>query len=71
MQYSSIITLGKRKITRETFILKAVAKNLLFKSIEKDLRPISLTCLLCKELERFVVKWIRDYIKDQIDQNQF
>lgn len=48
-----------------------IPKNSPAKSIEKDLRPISLTCLLCKELERFVVKWIREDIKDKIDKNQF
>ena len=30
------------------------------KIIEKDIRPISLTPLLAKELERFVAKWIRE-----------
>ena len=32
------------------------------KLIEKDIRPISLTFLFAKELERFVVKWIRDQL---------
>ena len=32
------------------------------KLIEKDIRPISLTPLLAKELERFVAKWIREQL---------
>ena len=34
------------------------------KVIEKDIRPISLTPILAKELERFVAKWIKSEIID-------
>ena len=34
------------------------------KAIEKDIRPISLTPILAKELERFVAKWIKSELKD-------
>ena len=40
------------------------------KVIEKDIRPISLTPLLAKELERFVAKWIRNEITEK-DSLQF
>ena len=35
------------------------------KVIEKDIRPISLTPLLAKELERFVAKWVKSEIKEK------
>ena len=35
------------------------------KIIEKDIRPISLTPILAKELERFVAKWIKTELKQQ------
>ena len=41
------------------------------KEIEKDLRPISLTAVLSKTMERFVVKWIMSQIRQLIDLNQF
>ena len=41
------------------------------KLIEKDIRPISLTPLLAKELERFVAKWLREEIGDNVDPLQF
>jgi retron-type reverse transcriptase len=39
--------------------------------IEKDLRSISLTAVLSKTMERFVVKWIRSQIRQLFDLNQF
>ena len=41
------------------------------KDIEKDLRPISLTAVLSKTMERFVAKWIMSQIRQLIDLNQF
>jgi hypothetical protein len=41
------------------------------KDIEKDLRPISLTGVLSKTMERFVAKWIMSQIRQLIDLNQF
>ena len=41
------------------------------KEIEKDLRPISLTAVLSKTMERFVVKWIMSQIRQLIDLYQF
>ena len=41
------------------------------KSIESDLRPVSLTSLLAKELERFVVSWIKQVTDDKIGDLQF
>ena len=38
---------------------------------EDDLRPISLTPFFSKVAEHFVVKWLLDYIEDQIDIRQF
>jgi hypothetical protein len=41
------------------------------KDIEKDLRPISLTAVLSKTMERFVAKWIISQIRQLIDLNHF
>ena len=38
---------------------------------EDDLRPISLTAFYSKVTEHFVVCWLLDYIKDQIDFRQY
>jgi len=40
-------------------------------SIEKDLRPISLTPIVVKVFESFVMKWVDNCIKDKIDPYQF
>ena len=40
-------------------------------NIEIDLRPISLTPVLSKILESFIVSWIWDLVKDKIHRNQF
>ena len=39
--------------------------------IETDLRPISLTAVLCKQMEEFVVKWAWDIVQDRVDPNQY
>ena len=39
--------------------------------IETDLRPISLTAVLCKQMEEFVVKWVWDIVQDRVDPNQY
>jgi hypothetical protein len=41
------------------------------KQVEKDLRPISLTCILSKELETHVVRWMWELVKDKMDPYQF
>ena len=41
------------------------------KDMEKDLRPISLTAVLSKTMERFVAKCIMSQIRQLIDLNQF
>ena len=40
------------------------------KHIETDLRPICLTTVLCKQMEKFVVKWVWDIVQDRINPNQ-
>ncbi len=40
-------------------------------SIESDLRPVSLTSLLAKELERFVATWLKEAIDTKIGYLQF
>ena len=40
-------------------------------SVEKGIRPISLTPILCKELESYPVKWLMDCVRSQIDPRQF
>ena len=39
--------------------------------IESDLRPVSLTSLLAKELERIIAPWIKDAIGENIGELQF
>ena len=39
--------------------------------IETDLRPITLTAVLCKQMEEFVVKWVWDIVQDRVDPNQY
>ena len=41
------------------------------KSVEKDLRPISLTCILSKELETHVVRWLWEFVLPLMDPYQF
>ena len=41
------------------------------KSIESDLRPISLTPILSKELETHIVRWIWDSIDGSVDPTQY
>jgi hypothetical protein len=41
------------------------------KSVESDLRPISLTPILSKELETHIVKWLWDAIEGTIDPTQY
>ena len=40
-------------------------------SVEKGIRPISLTPILCKELESYPVKWLMDIVKSRIDPRQY
>ena len=40
-------------------------------SIEKDIRPISLTPVVSKVFESLVLKWVDNIIKPQIDDRQF
>ena len=37
--------------------------------IETDLKPISLTAALCKQMKEFVVKWVWDIIQDRYQTN--
>ena len=39
--------------------------------ISKDLRPISLTAVLSKQLEKIIEGWMLDYIVDRLDVNQY
>jgi hypothetical protein len=41
------------------------------KALETDLRPISLTCILSKELETSVVKWLWDIVLPLMDPYQY
>ena len=40
-------------------------------SIEKDIRPLSLTPVVSKVFESLVLKWVDNIIKPQIDDRQF
>ena len=39
--------------------------------IETDLRPISLTAVLCKQMEECVVISVWDIVQDRVDPNQY
>ena len=49
----------------------AIPKKIPPKNIEQDLHPISLTPVLSKDLEGFVVDCIFDIIKDKLDPLQY
>ena len=40
-------------------------------TIENDIRPISLTPIIAKVFESFLLKWINVYVKPQIDDKQY
>ena len=39
--------------------------------LEKHLRPISLTPVMCKQLKSFIYEWLLEIIADNLDPNQF
>ena len=41
------------------------------RSIEKDIRPISLTPIVSKIFESIVMKWVDNILEDKIDDKQF
>ena len=41
------------------------------RSIEKDIRPISLTPIVSKIFESIVMKWVDHILEDKIDDKQF
>lgn len=49
----------------------SIPKNNVIKDVEHDLRPISLTPILSKTIERFVSNWIMAQINHLIDRRQF
>ena len=40
-------------------------------SIQSDLRPISLTATISKQLEAVVGRWILEHVRDQLDRHQY
>ena len=46
-------------------------KKKLPEHIDTNLRPISLTAVLCKQMEEFVVKRVWDIVQDRVDPNQY
>ena len=52
-------------------IIAPLAKTKVPQDIETDLRPISLTSILSKVLESFVVDWIYECVSEKLFNNQF
>ena len=48
-----------------------IPKSVSVKEIENDLRPISLTPILSKTMEHFVVEWIMSQIRHLVERKQF
>ena len=58
------------EVWRSAFV-SPLAKKHPPEQVEKDLRPISLTPILCKEMEDFIVKWVWELVLDEVDPNQY
>ena len=52
-------------------IMLCPPKWLLLVSIEKDIRPISLTPIAAKVFESIIMKWVDETIEGEIDAKQF
>ncbi len=48
-----------------------VPKSHPYRSVERDIRPISLTPIAAKVFESIVLQWMTVQLKDKIDPNQF
>ena len=57
-------------IWRSTFVIPIPKVNP-SRIISKDLRPISFTVVLSKQLEKIIGGWMLDYIVDRLDVNQY
>ena len=55
----------------KTAFITPIAKVKQPKLIEEDLRPISLTSILSKTLEKFVITWIREEVNHKLDKSQY
>ena len=51
--------------------ISPIPKTTPMTSVEKDIRPITLTSILSKELETHVVRWLWAYFEKKIDPRQF
>ena len=69
--FNSCIREGHIPTDWKSAIISPVPKVSPPRHLQKDLRPISLTPLISKHLERFIFNWILESIEDKIDQNQF
>ena len=69
--YNSSIRDGHVPHQWKMAFLSPIPKKNSPRSIEKDLRPISLTSIASKELERFVINWLREHNDTINDKTQF
>ncbi len=69
--YNSLIREGHVPQIWKSADVSALPKKTPPKTIENDLRPISLTPILCKDLETFVVEWTWVFIRDKLDKRQY
>ena len=49
------------RIRRSTYVIP-LPKKQPPEQVERDLRPISITAILCTEMEEFIVKWVWDLV---------
>lgn len=69
--WNSSIREGCLHQTWRSAFVAPLAKKTPPQKVEKDVRPVSLTPILCKELETHVVKWLWDIIAPFIDPHQY
>ena len=69
--WNSSIREGYLPVLWRSAFLAPLPKKTPAQQVEKDIRPISLTPILCKELEVHPVQWIWECVTDKIDPKQF
>ena len=69
--FNSSIRDGYVPHKRKSAYITALPKKSPPQAIQTDLRPVSLTSLLAKELERFVAEWLKKIVDPQTGYLQF
>ena len=69
--WNSSIREGYLPVLWKSAFVAPLPKKTPAQQIQKDIRPISLTPILCKELEVYPVQWIWESVADKVDPKQF